>query len=205
MCQEVFRIVQKMNLKNVETQLALQCAPLITGIKVSNLLMLDEELEDAVPVLLHHSKLHYFRLASINGKTAFLVFRRAPLERQLRNPDVLNLLIQMGYTDLRFGGILKHFQERYEKYAREMNGDFPHEIGLILGYAIEDVQGFIEHNGKDYLYSGYWKVYEDIAVKKYIFKQYEEAKDEVILLLHHEMDIRTIIEIYSEEDNRLVI
>lgn len=205
MCQEVFKIVQKMELKDVETQLALQCAPVITGIKVSNLLMLDEELADGIPVLLHHSKLQYYRLVSINGKTAFLIFNRTILENHLRNPEILNLLIQMGYTDLRFGGILKCFQERYEKYAREMDGTFPHEIGLILGYALEDVRGFIEHDGKEYLYSGYWKVYDDIAAKKYIFEQYEVAKDEVILLLHHDMDMQAIIEIYSEDNNRLAI
>ena len=38
MSHEVFAIVQGMDLKNIETQLALQCAPLITGLKISNLL-----------------------------------------------------------------------------------------------------------------------------------------------------------------------
>ncbi len=32
---------------------------------------------------------------------------------------------------------------------------FPHEMGLLLGYPVEDVVGFMENNGKNYLYSGY--------------------------------------------------
>lgn len=36
MSREIFEIVQGMDLKNIETQLALQCAPLITGLKISN-------------------------------------------------------------------------------------------------------------------------------------------------------------------------
>ena len=35
MSREIFEIVQGMDLKNIETQLALQCAPLITGLKIS--------------------------------------------------------------------------------------------------------------------------------------------------------------------------
>ena len=34
MCQEVFQIAMSMDLKSVEMQLALQCAPLITGARI---------------------------------------------------------------------------------------------------------------------------------------------------------------------------
>ena len=37
----------------------------------------------------------------------------------------------------------------------EEKGAFPHEIGLLLGYPVEDVLGFIRHQGKNYLYTGY--------------------------------------------------
>ena len=33
--------------------------------------------------------------------------------------------------------------------------DFPHEIGIFLGYPLEDVVGFIENQGKNYTCSGY--------------------------------------------------
>lgn len=36
---------------------------------------------------------------------------------------------------------------------------FPHEVGFFLGYPAEDVLGFIEHEGRDYLAVGVWKVY----------------------------------------------
>lgn len=36
---------------------------------------------------------------------------------------------------------------------------FPHELGLFLGYPVADVRGFIEQEGKNYLFSGLWKVY----------------------------------------------
>lgn len=39
--------------------------------------------------------------------------------------------------------------------------DFPHEIGLFLGYPPEDVQGFIQNKAQDFKLSGLWKVYGD--------------------------------------------
>ena len=42
MRQEVFEIVQKMDKDNIRTQMALQCAPLITGLKVANLLIIHQ-------------------------------------------------------------------------------------------------------------------------------------------------------------------
>ena len=40
---------------------------------------------------------------------------------------------------------------------------FPHEIGVFLGYPLDDVKGFIKNEGKKYLMIGYWKVYSDLA------------------------------------------
>lgn len=48
MSQEVFELVQGMDLKSIETQIALQCAPLISGLKVSNLLIISAEDEALV-------------------------------------------------------------------------------------------------------------------------------------------------------------
>lgn len=36
--------------------------------------------------------------------------------------------------------------------------DFPHEIGLFLGYPSEDVSGFIKHGAKNSKCVGTWKV-----------------------------------------------
>lgn len=53
----------------------------------------------------------------------------------------------------------------------------------MLGYPIEDVRGFIEHNGCGCLYSGYWKVYRNVPLKKKMFEDFEKAKESVIQLL----------------------
>lgn len=202
MCQKVFKIVQKMNLSCVENKMALQCAPIITGIKISNLLIISSEDEYKLRTILKKTGIIHYRLLRQNNKTTFLLFRIPQLAMHLQDPYVQNLLGDYGYSDFTLSGILRMFQYRYETYMNQGEG-FPHEIGLLLGYPIEDVVGFIEQKGKDYLYSGYWKVYEDVEKKKEIFRQYEEAKEEVILLLEKGYDMHSIIKIYRDEYTKI--
>lgn len=51
--------------------------------------------------------------------------------------------------------------------------DFPHEIGLFLGYPAEDVSGFIRHGARCAKCVGTWKVYgdEESARKKFALYQ----------------------------------
>lgn len=108
------------------------------------------------------------------------------------------MLLQLGYTDLEFGQILRKFQKRFRD-CRVQGEEFPHEIGLLLEYPLEDVIGFIENEGRNYLYSGYWKVYADVERKVELFEAYERAKDTLIHLLAIDMPMRKIMETYQYE------
>lgn len=48
--------------------------------------------------------------------------------------------------------------------------------GVFLGYPMADVKGFIKYGGKNYLYSGYWKVYENVEERKQLFESYEQVR-----------------------------
>lgn len=204
MCKEVFKILQTMDLTQVETKMALQCAPIITGIKISNLLIVSSCDEEAVRIILKRTGIIHYSLLRQENKTTFLIFKITQLTTYLQDSNVQHVLKASGYADLSLGGILRTFQCRYETYMNRGEG-FPHEIGLLLGYPVEDVLGFIENKGKNYLYSGYWKVYENVASKKKIFENYENAKEEVILLLANGHDIRSIIHSYRDEYTKIAV
>ena len=205
MCQEIFRMMGTMNQDSVEFQLALQCAPLITGIKISNLLMVAAENEDLVMDLVQGSGITCFCVMRTTKKTAFLLFRRSLLEAYLNNSEALDILKKAGYEDFSFGKILLRFKKHYEAYLNDEHKQFPHEMGLLLGYPIEDVRGFIEHNGCGCLYSGYWKVYRNVPLKKKMFEDFEKAKESVIQLLAEDIDMRLILEIYKEEPQQIAV
>ncbi len=198
MSQEVFELVQGMDLKSVETQIALQCAPLISGLKMSNLLIVSAEDETLVRMILRKSGISFYRLLKSGEKVTFLLFRREWLEAYLQQKEVRAVFVAEGYQDYILGNVFRTFQERYKRY---MNGGdcFPHEMGLLLGYPVEDVQGFMENEGKNFLYSGYWKVYADVQEKIKLFQKFETAKETVIQLLSYGVGIRDIIDIYNEE------
>lgn len=57
----------------------------------------------------------------------------------------------------------------------QTESDFPHEIGLFLGYPPEDVQGFIEQKACNSKCTGYWKVYGDQKKAERIFDRYNKC------------------------------
>lgn len=196
MSQEIYEIVKGMDLENIETQLALQCAPLITGLKVSNLLIISKGNEKVVKRILNRTGISYYRLIQTRTKTTFLLFRRNELEEFLSDENVRNVLMKAGYKSLQIDKILRTFSLRYEAYIQ---GDksFPHEMGLLLGYPVEDVVGFVENNGKNFLYSGYWKVYENQKAKVKLFDKFKVAEETLIHLLSNGLSMSDIIDIYA--------
>lgn len=197
MSHEVFTMIQGMDLKNIETQLALQCAPLIAGLKISNLLNVARESEKLVCAFLKQAKISYYCLLKTEKKVIFLLFNREKLEQYLSQQEARDLLIEEGYIEFELGKVLRTFQLRYQEH---MNGkrEFPHEMGVILGYPIEDVKGFIQHQGKNFLHSGYWKVYGNEKETVLLFQKFEMAKETLIRMLSNGISMQQIIESYRE-------
>lgn len=61
--------------------------------------------------------------------------------------------------------------------ARSCRCAFPHEMGFFLGYPYEDVLGFIEHEGRDYLAVGPWKVYAHLDRALQTFTRYRRCTE----------------------------
>ena len=114
MCQEVFKIVQTMDLSQVETKMALQCAPVIKGIKISNLLIVSSCDEEAVRVILKRTGLVHYRLLRQDNKTTFLIFRIHQLAAYLQDLDVQYILNENGYD---IHSIIQLYREEYTKIA----------------------------------------------------------------------------------------
>lgn len=197
MSTEILEIVQQMDLHNAETQLALQCAPLIAGVKISNLLVVSTGMEDTVKQCLRKSGISFLLLLRTREKARYLLFRKKPLEAYLMRKEIRELLQESGYQDFMLGNILSTFQKRYQGYMCGEPG-FPHEMGVLLGYPVEDVRGFMEQNGQNALYQGYWKVYAHVPEKKRLFARYDMEKETIIQLLSNGVGMRDIIGIYND-------
>ena len=129
-------------------------------------------------------------------KTTFLLYIRPALEAYLSRPEVKVLMERFGYRGWDLEEILSLVSIKYEEHMEDCAG-FPHEIGLLLGYPAKDVTGFIENNGKNFLYIGYWKVYSDLPECKRIFQAYSHAREHIIHMVSRGMKIDAILRIHN--------
>ena len=60
-----------------------------------------------------------------------------------------------------------------KKRLKEKN--FPHEIGVFLGYPICDIEGFI-NNKEGCLLNGEWKVYDNVEETQKLFSRFEKCR-----------------------------
>lgn len=106
------------------------------------------------------------------GETRALcyVYRTDALDRDLRQSEAAELLRERGYPVDSCGKCLA----RLARKVRE-EGDFPHEIGLFLGYPPEDVKGFLENGACGHKCVGCWKVYGDAEAAQKRFDQYKHC------------------------------
>lgn len=156
-------------------QIALQCAPFLKGLKVSCVISMDTALYGGLAEIFDNMDIAYHRLSCSEGKCLVLFYRPEELRRYLQQTQVQNLMREYGYTDMNVQQMLLRLSERVRNFTGRGIG-FPHEIGIFLGYPLEDVKGFIENNGKKYLMIGYWKVYSNPVGARMVFKQYDRAK-----------------------------
>ena len=163
MSQEVYEMITRLDRERIETHLVVQCAPMISGIKISNLFNVEKRLAFQLKQVLERSGISYYLLLESEDKVTFLVYREDELKAYL-------------------------MQKRYTE-CMELKAEFPHEMGLLLGYPVEDVEGFVVNRGQNYLYCGYWKVYGHVEEKKALFEKYEEARKTLVQFLTKGMNV----------------
>lgn len=113
-------------------------------------------------------------------------YRPDKLKYVLNENKTKSLLKKLGYktSDMRLA--INYLKKRMEE------NDFPHEIGIFLGYPYEDVEGFIKNKGVNFLVSGYWKVYDNKEDKINLFNSYKKITKSYQTLFTHYKDIEKL-------------
>lgn len=70
---------------------------------------------------------------------------------------------------------------------------FPHEIGLVLGYPIEDVEGFIADGGRGAAACGRWKVYGDVRAARLRFDELGRRERQLRRLYSEGVPVRELL------------
>lgn len=104
-----------------------------------------------------------------------LIYDEELLFKYIYKKENVNFLEYVGYPKaFTISGALEGLKRRYEKY------NCPHELGIFLGYPVDDVKDFMECSEKKCLSCGYWKVYNGQEKAEAIFKLFDQVKEEAI-------------------------
>ncbi len=154
-----------------------RCAPTLAGLKTANLFgyMCSDKakLIEAIRKLNRVLTCRRARLIllSYDGKRALLyLYRPCYLERDLAQPLARQILSQLGYPVESAALCLTELRKRLVEYD-----EFPHEIGLFLGYPAVDVYGFMENHARCAKCVGTWKVYGDVEEAERKFRMYQKC------------------------------
>ena len=86
--------------RKAELQIVFQCAPLLSGLKISNLLIIDECLSEAVVQILSVTDISIYWLVCSRNRLSFLLYKDKELNDYLLRNDVNQMLDQNGYGGL---------------------------------------------------------------------------------------------------------
>lgn len=176
-------------------QIAVQCAPLLAGLKPSNLLIVPTGNETELRAALHGTRFAAYCLSEYDGKQVYLLYKAGELRAYLTERPVQKLLLELGYEGGELVALLQQVSKRYTAHKRD-RAAFPHELGLLLGYPAVDVKGFMEHEGKNFLYCGYWKVYGNVRETVSLFREFGRAKELIVQLVEKGYSIADITAMY---------
>lgn len=110
---------------------------------------------------------------------SLFIYHRWLLTAFLNVPGVPRFLAQRGYpVEAGIDDVVGMLVKRYREC-----GTVPHEIGLFLGYPLEDVMKFEEYKGRQYQICRYWKVYADVEQAKKVFECYDQCRSKLCGLM----------------------
>lgn len=119
--------------------------------------------------------IEYINLRECENALIILIYDKKQLSNYIFKEENKYFLKKLGYSD---EDDLDIYLRKLKKRYREFN--CPHELGVFLGYPLNDVKDFMECSDKKCLACGYWRVYNDYQAAKEIFNTYDMIKEKTV-------------------------
>ena len=162
----------------LEAALVKHCSPTLAGIKTGNLFPLREEGDEFTAEIrklnriLVKKGLRIIPVKKKDGKRLIYVYRPERLLKDLTRPEAEAILREKGYPS-------EYPQQCLSCLIRHMASDeeFPHEIGLFLGYPPSDVRCFINDSREGVQCVGCWKAYGNVEAAEKTFERFRKCTE----------------------------
>lgn len=148
----------------------------ILGIKPAELInvKIGSGFEECKKILINYPEIHYLKIKRLKLEPRIQTFfyHQSLLTEIFRKKANKRFLIEMGYDPTnKLGENLEILKMR----LREDN--FPHEIGLFLGYPLKDVLGFMGKFSLELVKVKGWRYYGSISISEKHYNNYYFAKN----------------------------
>lgn len=160
-----------------EDLVVLHCSPTMAGIKTASLFTCpmedDEELRKSLKrfnSILVPKGLRILPVKYLENRVLIYMYRPQRLRNDLGDKLAQAILQEKGYPIEDVDLCVAHMI-----YRVNVLKEFPHEIGLFLGYPPKDVQAFIQNEAKNAKLVGTWKVYYDEEQARKMFALYDKC------------------------------
>lgn len=163
-----------------EAALVAQCAPTLASVKPANLFRFRGGIEQT-----HREAKRWDRALAPRGVRVRVlkecpatdacmvyVYRESWVARLLAEEENRAFLEKAGYCPGNLSALLDQLSRRLC-----LEQEYPHEIGVFLGYPLQDVVGFIENRGRNYTCCGYWKAYGNPEAARRCFARYRRCTE----------------------------
>lgn len=171
-------------------------APVITGLKPSAIITVTKAEKQILEDLFAGTKICIIGLHS-GRKESILLYQREKLEELLDRKAVQSFLqsLAVGYGNFSLEEVLRHFTERFSLY-KEKQADFPHEVGVFLGYPLRDVKIYMKNPLAKAKLTGYWKVFTEVESALACFQAYDMCIQSFTLMLKSGLSCRDLVMAY---------
>lgn len=178
--------------RHMEALLICYAAPVLKKVKPAALVIIKPEQmplwDMCAKNIREAASLCIARVKIKEDSVSMLIFDKEALRQALQDNLAQTILRNNGYpVEKGMGACVRFLKARMEKE------DFPHEIGLFLGYPPEDVCAFIKNNGQNCTCCRYWKVYSDVERAKKIWAQIDEARGHALETLRRLLPIQETV------------
>lgn len=160
-----------------ESKLITFCAPTLTKLKTGSIFNIETEFEDLDECIHYYNQVFNQKGISIslihkNERFQIIyVYQHDKIKHLFENHKCKEILDQYQYPCQNKEECLNWLKQRM------CLNEFPHEIGLFLGYPFTDVTSFI--NGDQHQCIGYWKVYSHVSQAQKTFDRYRKCTCEM--------------------------
>lgn len=130
-----------------------------------------------------------------DGRLMLLVWRPDLVRAALSDEGARALLLRSGIRpdpDEALRCLVGRLRSYYAGRA-----SFPHEVGLVLGYPVEDVEGFIADGGRGAVACGRWKVYGDPLAARRRFEELGRRERDARRLYAEGVPVRELLRMGS--------